>query len=75
MPSIYLSVCMQRWLCALLAPQRLDGFYSYLELKSLSTVGRCSVNLNSPAPKLETLERGPKTQNGNFLENGSNDFD
>jgi hypothetical protein len=33
------------------------------------------VNLNSPAPKIGTLEIGPKTQDGNFHENGSNDID
>jgi hypothetical protein len=53
----------------------MDEFYSYLEFKSLPTLGRCSVNLNSPAPKIEILEIGPKTQNGDFLENGSDDFD
>jgi hypothetical protein len=31
--------------------------------------------MNSPDPKIGTLEIGPKTQNGDFLENGSNGFD
>jgi hypothetical protein len=28
-----------------------------------------------PASKIGALQMGPKTQNGNFLENGQNDFD
>jgi hypothetical protein len=31
--------------------------------------------MNIPAPKIGTLQMGPKTQNGEFLKNGSNDFD
>jgi hypothetical protein len=33
------------------------------------------VNLNSPAPKIGTLEIGSEIQNGDFLENDSSDFD
>jgi hypothetical protein len=33
------------------------------------------VNWKIPAPKREAPEVGPRTQNGNFLENSSNDFD
>jgi hypothetical protein len=45
-------------------------------IRSLSTLGRCSVNLNSPTAKIGTLEIGPKTQNGNFLKIVlTNDFD
>jgi hypothetical protein len=33
------------------------------------------VNLNIPAPKIRALEMGPNIQNGDFLKNGSNDFD
>jgi hypothetical protein len=28
-----------------------------------------------PAPKIGTLQMGPKIQKGEFLKNGSNDFD
>jgi hypothetical protein len=33
------------------------------------------VNLNIPAPKIEDLQKSPKTLNYNFIENGSNVFD
>jgi hypothetical protein len=33
------------------------------------------MNMNITAPKIGTLRMGPKTQNGDLLENGSNDFD
>jgi hypothetical protein len=33
------------------------------------------MNLNIPAPKSGVLQIGPKIRNGDFLENGSNDFD
>jgi hypothetical protein len=33
------------------------------------------VNWIIPAPKIGAFETGPKTQNGNFLENRSNDSD
>jgi hypothetical protein len=40
-------------------------------------IRRCPVNTNIPAPKLEALEIGPKTQNCDFffIENGCIDFD
>jgi hypothetical protein len=44
----------------------LDGFYS----KSLYTV-----NINIVAPEIGVLEIGPKTQNGNYLENGTYVFE
>jgi hypothetical protein len=31
--------------------------------------------MNITAPKIRALQMGPKTQNGDFLENGFNDFD
>jgi hypothetical protein len=42
----HLSLCI--WMCALLVPERVDRFYSYLVCKSLSILGSCSVNLNIP---------------------------
>jgi hypothetical protein len=56
-------------------PEQLDRFYSYLVFKSLSIQGWFMVNLNIPAPKTVTIQRGPKTQNGNILENGYYNFD
>jgi hypothetical protein len=59
---------------ASLAPEQLDGFYSYSVFSS-SSIGRCPMNVTIPAPKLGALQMGFKTQNGDFLENYSNDFD
>jgi hypothetical protein len=33
------------------------------------------MNMNILASKVGALQMGPKKQNGDFLENGSNDFD
>jgi hypothetical protein len=33
------------------------------------------VNINIQAPKIKALEKGPITQNGDFLKNDSNDLD
>jgi hypothetical protein len=62
--------------CALLLSERLDNFYSYSIFKNLSILGgQCSVNINIPAPKIGAFQMSPKTQNGDFLKNGSNDVD
>jgi hypothetical protein len=58
-----------------LAPERLHGLYSRSAFNNSSLLGRCPVNLNIPAPKIWTLGRGPKIQNGDFFETGCNDFD
>jgi hypothetical protein len=42
---------------ASLPPERLNGFYHHLVLKSLSIIGRCSVNINILGPKICTLHR------------------
>jgi hypothetical protein len=42
---------------------------------SLSILGWCPVNLNIPASKTGAFKIGLKTQNGNFLKLGLNDFD
>jgi hypothetical protein len=39
-------------MCALLAPEQLDGFYSYSVFKSLSTTGRCQENMKILATKI-----------------------
>jgi hypothetical protein len=62
-------------ICALRTSQRLNGFYSYLVLKTLSLVGRCSVNTNILASKIGVLHMSLKTKKGHFLDNGSNNFD
>jgi hypothetical protein len=59
---------------ASLAPERLDGFYSYLIFKSLTSIGRCPMDMNIPAQKIRALQMGPKTQNDDLLENGFYDF-
>jgi hypothetical protein len=47
------SACL---ICALLAPERLEGFYSY-------TGFSCSfiLNMNNPTPRMEALQPCPKT--------------
>jgi hypothetical protein len=54
------SVCMY----PLLVPERLDGCYSYLYLKSLSITGRCSVNMNVQAQK---INKGSSDEAGNKM--------
>jgi hypothetical protein len=41
-----------------------DGCHSYLVIKSLSVIGRCSMNMNIPASKLGGL----RTQNCDILD-------
>jgi hypothetical protein len=60
---------------AAIAPEWLNTFNFYLIVKSLSILGWCPVNLNIPASKTGSFRMGLKTQNGNFLKLGSNDFD
>lgn len=69
------SLSMSEYMCSFLASQRSDGFYSYSELMSLYTIGRCKVNMNFLVPKTEALHSGLRTQNGYFLENGHKDFE
>jgi hypothetical protein len=70
-----LFVSTYAWLPISLAPERLHRFNSRSAFNNVSLPGRCSVNLNIPAPKIRTLGRGPKTQNGNFFETDYIDFD
>jgi hypothetical protein len=68
-------------MCASPAPERLDGFYSYSVIKNLSVIARCPVNMNLKscmnilAPKNGALSDGLLKQNGDFLENCSENFD
>jgi hypothetical protein len=57
---------------ASLVPERLDGFYSYSAFLSISVIGRCQVNVNIPALQIGAIHMGPKTQNGDFLKDDSN---
>jgi hypothetical protein len=58
-----------------LASEEFGEFYSYSALKISSILDRWPVKLNIPVPKIEFLQMGPETQNEDFLENCSNDFD
>jgi hypothetical protein len=53
----------------------MNEFYSYSVFKSLSTTDRCTGDMNIPAQKISAFQMGHKTQNGDFREVGSNDFD
>jgi hypothetical protein len=67
-----LSVCLGVWMCASIAPESLDAFYSYSIFDCFS-VGARRIRifyLKQYAP----FRRSDKTQNGYFLENCSNNF-
>lgn len=55
---VFMYVCM----CALLAPEWLDEFYSYSVFKSLSIIDQCPVNMDILTPKIEALQMNPKNQ-------------
>jgi hypothetical protein len=61
-------------MCVSLKPERLDGFDSYSAFKNSSVVSIFAVNTNILAPKLGALEVDPTIQNGDFIENGCNEF-
>jgi hypothetical protein len=64
MPSLCVcNVSPYVWVCASLASERLEGFYSYSLFKSLSIVGRYPMNINILAPKIGVIQVGPETQN------------
>jgi hypothetical protein len=58
-------ICM----CVLLAPGRLDGFYSYSAFKSLSIIGRCPVNMNILPKKNRDLWNSPQRIESLFSQN------
>jgi hypothetical protein len=62
-------------MCASLAPEGLDGFYSWSVFKKSCTTGLCSVNVKAIAPKILTLSNRLQKQNGVVLQNVSIDFD
>jgi hypothetical protein len=45
----------------------MNGFYLHSFFRSLSILGRCLKNLNTPAPKIGALQIGSKTQMAIFL--------
>jgi hypothetical protein len=48
-------------------PEELGRYYSYLVLKSLSTIGQHLMNMENLSPKIGALYMGTKNQNGDFL--------
>jgi hypothetical protein len=55
-------------ICAYLVLQRLDVFYSYSMLRSLSVRGRCPVDMDFIAPRIAALHTGPKNKIAIFSE-------
>jgi hypothetical protein len=70
-----LSLCTYVSLNTSLAPERLDGVYSNSAFRSLFVTDRWSLNIRFPSQVIGALQTGSKTQNADFLENGSNGFD
>jgi hypothetical protein len=67
MPSFYM--------CASLAREQLDGFYSYSEFKSLSILCHCLENVIILAPKIVVPHGVPQAQNLDFLKKCLKNFD
>jgi hypothetical protein len=44
-------------------------------IQEFNHLSKCLVNLNISAPEVGALQIAPKSQNGDFLKNSSNDFD
>jgi hypothetical protein len=65
MPSV--SLCKNVWICALLAPERLDGFYSYSVLGSFIRHTSVFGEYEHSTSKIGALEMRPKIYNGDFL--------
>jgi hypothetical protein len=57
------------------ANERFDEIYSYSVFKSVSVAGMSPVNMKILACKIGALQIDHKKQHGDFLKNGSNDFD
>jgi hypothetical protein len=52
-----------------------SGFHSHSVLQSLSITDRFPVNMDILSPKMLARQMSPKKQNGDSLENFSNDLD
>jgi hypothetical protein len=81
MSSVCLSVCVYVYMYIrinvmyICAPESNEGFCSYSSWKSLYVLHRCPIDLKIPAAKIYTIQMGFKTQNDDFLENSSNEYD
>jgi hypothetical protein len=63
----YVQAYIDKDICSSLLPEELGRYYSYLVLKSSSTIGQCLVNMENPSPKIGALYMSTKNQNGDFL--------
>jgi hypothetical protein len=54
---VCMHACMGRWMCASLAPERLDGVCSCSVFKSLSVTGWLPVNMKILAQKIWVLKK------------------
>jgi hypothetical protein len=68
--TIYQYVHIYVWVYTLLQPEQLDRFCLYFVFRSLSITDQKIL-----VPKIEALQIGPKTENGDFTENSSNNSD
>jgi hypothetical protein len=57
---LHVFILMYAWLCASVAANRPNGFYSYSAFASLLVTRLCPVNLNIAAPTIVTLDRRPQ---------------
>jgi hypothetical protein len=73
----HLSDCLfiYAWIYASLDHEWLDEFDHIWYLKSLSITSWCLMNVYSLDQKTGALHIGPYKQNGDLLEEGSDDFD
>jgi hypothetical protein len=71
--TICLSVYV--WMCPSQVPEWLDGFYSYSHFKSCICYRSVPGEYELSSSKLGTLQMSPRTRNGDFLENGPDEFD
>jgi hypothetical protein len=62
---------MGGWVDASLAPEWLKGLHSNSAFKSLSIPNSVLGESDHSSSKYGVLKIGPKTQNGNYSENGS----
>lgn len=68
--TVYQYIHMCVWMYNLLQPEQLDRFCLYFVFMSLSITDQKIL-----VPKIDALQMGPKTDNGDFTENSSNNSD
>jgi hypothetical protein len=61
-------------MCASLAAEEFDGFYSYSVFKSLLIITQCLVKMNILAQKIGAPKMDSKKQKCEFLENSHNEL-